>query len=159
MASSSPFRRTLLLVALTPLFAMAQPAPEGTTVKAERAWARATPPQQRTSSGYVVLTSPVDDVLLSASSPVVGHAELHEMKMERGAMQMRELSAGVRLPQGERVGLMPGGYHIMLMDLRRPLVAGQTIPLELRFKRSPPLQLEFQVLPIGSSGPDAATPQ
>ena len=119
---------------------------------------RATPPQQRVSSGYVILTSPMDDRLLGASSPVVGHAELHEMRMDGGVMLMRSLPAGVRLPQGQAVGLTSGGNHLMLTGLQHPLIVGQTIPIELHFKRSAPIMVQFQVLPLGSTGPGRAKP-
>ena len=122
-------------------------------VQAERPWARATAPQQKVGGGYVTLTSPADDRLVGASSPVAGHVEVHEMRMDGDVMRMRELADGLPLPAGTPVLLMPGGFHIMLMDLKQPLVAGQSVPVQLRFQKAPPLDLQLQVAPVGASGP------
>ena len=139
-----------LLSALSVGAALAQaPSP----VRAERPWARATAPQQKVGGGYVTLTSPVNDRLISASSPVAGHVEVHEMRMDGDVMRMRELPDGLSLPAGKPVALMPGGFHIMLMDLKQPLVAGQSVPVQLRFQKAPPLDLQLQVAPVGASGP------
>ena len=159
-------RQCGLFLALTisaPFSVLAQGAtipaePAVIAMKAEQAWVRATPPQQKVSTAYVILTSPVDDRLLGATSPAVGRAELHEMRMNGGVMEMRTLANGVRLPQGQAVGLTAGGYHLMLTGLQHPLVVGQTLLMELHFKRSAPLMVPFQVLPIGSSGPDREKP-
>jgi copper(I)-binding protein len=122
-------------------------------IRAEQPWARATAPQQKVGGAYVTLTSPVDDRLLGASSPVAGRAEVHEMTMNGGVMRMREQTDGIALPAGQAVALAPGGYHIMLMDLRKPLVAGQVIAVQLRFQHAPPMDLEVTVAPIGAQGP------
>lgn len=122
-------------------------------VSAERPWARATAPQHKVGGGYVTLTSPADDRLISASSPVAGHVEVREMRMDGDVMRMRELADGLPLLAGKRVALSPGGFHIMLMDLKQPLVAGQSVPVQLRFQKAPPLDVTFQVVPIGASGP------
>lgn len=143
-----------VLTGLLPLTAAAQPAYK--PVQAAQAWARATPPQQRVTTGYIVLTSPADDQLLGASSAAAGRVEVHEMTMEGSIMHMRAVPGGVRLPPGKAVGLTPGGYHLMLSELRRPLVVGQTIPVELHFQHAPPLEVQFQVLKLGSTGPEPA---
>ena len=122
-------------------------------VRAEQPWARATAPQQKVGAAYVTLTSPADDRLMSASSPVAGRAEVHEMTMEGQVMRMREQTEGIALPAGKAVTLAPGGYHIMLTDLHKPLVAGQVIALQLRFQHAPPMDLEVKVAPIGAHGP------
>ncbi len=143
-------RRIIVAVGL---LASAAAHGQTTAVRAERPWARATAPQQKVGGAYVTLTSPVDDRLLGASSPVAGRAEVHEMTMDGGVMRMREQTAGVALPAGTPVALAPGGYHIMLMDLRQPLVAGQVIVVQLRFQHAPPMQLEVRVAPVGAQGP------
>ena len=60
-------------------------------------------------------------------------------------MRMRELPDGLTLPAGQAVALTPGGFHIMLLDLKQPLVAGQTVPVQLRFRTAPPLDLQLKV--------------
>ena len=92
--------------------------------RAEQPWARATAPQQKVGGAYVTLTSPANDALIGGSSPVAGRVEVHEMRMDGTIMRMRELPDGLSLPAGQAVALTPGGFHIMLMDLKQPLVAG-----------------------------------
>lgn len=153
--STLSFLAALLAPALPGLAppACAQPAP---AVRAEQPWARATAPQQQVGGAYVTLTSPADDRLLGASSPIAGKVEVHEMRMDGAVMQMRELPDGLALPAGQAVRLAPGGRHIMLVDLRRPLKAGESVPVQLRFQHAPPLDLQFQVGPPGARGPGQA---
>ena len=122
-------------------------------VRAEQPWARATAPRQDVGAAYMTLTSPVEDRLLGASSPVAGRVEVHEMTMDGGVMRMREMGAGLPLPAGTAVVLAPGGLHVMLVDLKQPLVAGQSVALRLRFRDAPPLDLQVPVAPVGARGP------
>ncbi len=131
--------------------AVAEPPP----VKAERPWARATAPRQAVGGSYVTLTSGADDRLIGADSPVAGRVEVHEMTMDGTVMRMRALPDGLALPAGQAVLLAPGGFHVMLMDLKQPLVAGQTIGVRLRFQHAPPLDLQVPVMAIGAAGPGA----
>ena len=94
------------------------------------AWARATVPGQKVSGAYMQIQSDADARLLSVSSPAVPRVEVHEMKMDGGVMRMRELKA-VDLPKGKTVLLEPGGFHLMLMNLKNPIAAGDIIPLTL----------------------------
>lgn len=94
------------------------------------AWARATMPGQQVSGAYMKIQSDADARLVSASSPAVPRVEIHEMKMDGNVMRMRELKA-LDLPKGKTVSLEPGGFHIMLMNLQKPIAAGDTIPLTL----------------------------
>ena len=126
---------------------------QSSVVRAEQPWARATAPRQTVGGVYVTLTSPVDDRLMNASSPVAGRAEVHEMTMDGNVMKMRELTDGLKLPAGQAVALTPGGLHIMLVGLQKPLAAGQVIPVQLRFEHAPPLDLQVRVAPVGAQGP------
>ena len=132
---------------LSPFAALAQP------IQAEQPWARATAPQQKVGGAYVTLTSLAGDRLLGASSPVAGRVEVHEMQVDGTVMRMRELADGLPLPAGKAVPMAPGGYHLMLMDLKQPLVAGQTVPVQLRFRDAPPLDVVMQVAPVGAQAP------
>ena len=145
-----PFASLLTALSMSAAFAQSPP------IRAERPWARATAPQQTVGGGYVTLTSPADDRLVGGSSPVAGHVEVHEMSMDANVMRMRELPDGLKLPAGTPVMLMPGGFHIMLMDLKQPLVAGQSVPVQLRFQHAPPLDLQLEVAPVGAAGPAPA---
>ena len=122
-------------------------------IRAEQPWARATAPQQKVGGAYVTLTSPVDERLMGASSPAAGRVEVHEMTTEGGVMRMREQADGVALPAGKAIAFAPGSYHIMLLDLKKPLVAGQVIAVQLRFQHAAPMDLEVKVAPIGAQGP------
>jgi copper(I)-binding protein len=94
------------------------------------AWARATMPGQPVSAAYMQLRSDADAKLVGVSSSVVPQVEVHEMKMEGDVMIMREVKA-LDLPKGKTVTLEPGGFHIMLMNLKQPIAAGEVIPLTL----------------------------
>jgi copper(I)-binding protein len=100
------------------------------TVAIGRPWLRATVPQQRTTGGYVQLTPAADARLVEAQSPVAGRVEIHTMEMSDNVMKMRE-AAGIELPAGRMVELKPGGAHLMLLDLKRPLKPGEKVPVIL----------------------------
>ena len=94
------------------------------------AWARATMPGQSVSGAYMQIQSDADARLVGVSSPAVPRVEVHEMKMDGDVMHMREVKA-IDLPKGKTVSLEPGGFHIMLMNLPKPIAAGDIIPLIL----------------------------
>ena len=103
------------------------------SVKIEDAWVRATVAQQKATGAFMRLTAQRDIRLVAASSPVAGVVEIHEMNMEQGVMKMRPV-AGLDLPAGRSVELKPGGYHVMLMDLKAPVATDQSVPLTLVFE-------------------------
>ena len=94
------------------------------------AWARATMPGQQVSGAYMQIQADADARLVGVSSPAVPRVEVHEMTMDGGVMRMREVKL-IELPKGKTVSLEPGGYHIMLMNLKKPIAAGDVIPLTL----------------------------
>ena len=99
-----------------------------TTVKDP--WVRGTVAQQKVSGFFAQITSAGGGKLVSASSPVAGVVEIHEMTMAGDTMRMRAVAA-VELPAGKLVELKPGGYHVMLMDLKQPLKAGEEVTVTL----------------------------
>ena len=99
-----------------------------TTVK--DAWVRGTVPQQKASGAFMQITSAQGGKLVAVSSPVAGVTEVHEMAMEGTTMRMRAVGS-LELPAGKAVELKPGGYHVMLMDLKQQLKAGDAVPLSL----------------------------
>lgn len=103
------------------------------SVQVQDAWARATVASQSATGAFMKLTSPENTRLVEASSPVAGIVEIHEMRMEGDVMRMRAVTA-LPLAAGQTVELKPGGYHVMLMDLKGPLKAGDTVPLSLVFE-------------------------
>jgi hypothetical protein len=94
-------------------------------------WVRGTVPQQKATGLFANITSAKGGKLVAASSPVAGVVEIHEMAMEGTMMKMRALPAGLDLPAGKAVALKPGGYHVMLMDLKQQLKVGETVPVTL----------------------------
>jgi copper(I)-binding protein len=102
-------------------------------VQIKDAWARSSVQGQMATGAFMSLTSSEGARLVGASSPVAGVVEIHEMSMEDNVMKMRPIN-GLDLPPGRSVELKPGGYHVMLMDLKRPLKAGERVPVELRFE-------------------------
>jgi copper(I)-binding protein len=103
------------------------------SVTVNNAWARATVPGQKAAGVFMTLSSPVGSRLTSASSPVAAFGQVHEMRMEGDIMKMRALKDGLEIPAGKSVELKPGGYHVMLMDLKNPLMKDTTIPVTLVF--------------------------
>ena len=120
-----PFRAPLAAAAL---LALAAAAHAQTTIK--DAWVRGTVAQQKASGAFMRITSAQGGKLLSVSSPVAGVAEIHEMAMQGDTMRMRAVPS-LELPAGQAVELKPGGYHLMLMDLKQQLKAGDSVPLTL----------------------------
>ena len=99
-------------------------------VTVKDAWVRATVPQQKATGAFMQLQSAQDAKLLSAQSPVAGVVEVHEMSMDGGVMKMRAIPS-LALPAGKVVELKPGGYHVMLMDLKAQVKDGDTVPVTL----------------------------
>jgi copper(I)-binding protein len=96
-------------------------------------WVRGTVAQQRASGAFMVLTATADTRLVEARSPVAGVVEIHEMAMVDNVMRMRAIP-GLALPAGRAVKLEPGGYHVMLMDLKGQLKPGEQVPITLVFE-------------------------
>jgi copper(I)-binding protein len=119
---------------LLPAFAAAvvcvAAVPAVAQVTVSDAWARATVPGQKTSGAFMRVTSAADATLVGAASPAAKVVEIHEMRMDSGVMKMNAVER-LPLPAGKPVEMKPGGYHVMLMDLARPLAEGDTVPITL----------------------------
>lgn len=113
-----------------------------------QAWARATPPNAQTGAAYFSIrnTGDTPERLTAASVPadVAARAELHEHATVNGMMAMRQV-AGIDIPAGKTVALRPGGYHLMLVGLKRPLKVGERLALTLRFARAGVMKIEVPV--------------
>ena len=118
------------------------------------AFTRATLPNAPVGGGFLTIVNSGDaaDRLVSASTPAAGVAQFHQMQMDGDVMTMGELPNGIAIPPGETVTLAPGGLHIMLMDLTRPLVEGETVPLTLTFETAGTIEI---ALPIADPAADA----
>ncbi|WP_018411186.1 copper chaperone PCu(A)C [Methyloversatilis thermotolerans] len=93
-------------------------------------WVRATVAEQKATGAFMQITAPRGARLVEARSPLAGVTEIHEMTMQDNVMRMRAVKA-LELPAGKQVDLKPGGYHIMLMDLKSPVIEGSQVPLTL----------------------------
>lgn len=127
------------------------------TVDVRDGWVRQSVPGQSGTGAFMKLTSPTGTKLVGISTPAAGVAEVHEMKMEGDTMKMRELSAGLDLPAGQTVELKPGGFHVMLMDLKGAVAKGTNVPLTLKFEDAKGVKTALDVtLPVGApAGTDA----
>jgi copper(I)-binding protein len=120
-----------------------------------QAWTRATPGGARIGGGYLTIenkgTAP--DRLIGGAADVAGKVEVHEMAMNNGVMTMRPLDKGLTIDPGRTVKLAPGGYHLMMFDLKSPLKQGDKIPVTLEFEKAGKVQLSLDVEGIGAQGP------
>ncbi|MBA2672656.1 copper chaperone PCu(A)C [Ramlibacter sp.] len=119
-----------LALSLAAAASLAQPA---APVTVDGAWARASVQGQKGTGAFMALTAREPLSLVGASSPAAGIAEVHEMKMDGDVMRMRP-AGSIALAPGKVLELKPGGYHLMLMELKAPLKPGTTVPVSLLFK-------------------------
>ena len=128
-------------------------APVWAQVKIDNAWARATVQGQKATGAFMTFTAAQTTRLVAVSTPVAGVAEIHEMKMDSGVMKMRAVP-GLDLPANQAVELKPGGYHLMLMDLKAPLAKDASVALTLTFKNAKGVESRQQVnVPVSTSMP------
>lgn len=126
----------------------------GEAVDVQNAWARATVKGQMATGAFMTLTAKESTRLVGVASLAAGVAQVHEMKMEDGVMKMAEVKGGLALPAGKAVELKPGGYHIMLMDLKEPLMKDGTLALTLTFKDAKGAERKADVkLPVAMRAP------
>lgn len=120
--------------------------PEG-NVAVRDAWARETVPGVQISAGYARIENGTNHAvrLTGAETPAAGQVELHSVTTENGVMQMRPVTEGLEIAVGQSVELRPGSYHLMLLDLRQPLRAGERLPVTLRFADGPPVRVDFPI--------------
>ncbi len=125
-------RRVAVIVCMHVLATLFSPTASAASeaVQVTNAWARATVPGQKVAGVYLDLRAERDAIVLSVKSPAAASAEIHSMSTDNGVMRMRKLDA-MALPSGQAVTLSPGGNHIMLLDIKQQLKAGDKVPLTL----------------------------
>lgn len=123
-----------------------------------QAWSRATPGGAKVGGGYLTIENKgsAPDRLIGGSADVADKVEVHEMTTSNGVMTMRPLEKGVTIEPGMTVKLAPGGYHLMLFDLKSPLKQGDKVPVMLEFKKAGKVKVSFDVQGIGAQGPAGA---
>ncbi len=151
------FFRSIKTPASALALCMAMAGASAQVVDVQNAWARATVQGQKATGAFMLLKSPAETTLVGVRSSVAGVAEVHEMKMEGDVMRMRALPKGLDLPAGKAVELKPGGYHLMLMDLKLPLLKDTTIPLTLVFKDAKGVETTQALrIPVSQTPPASA---
>lgn len=144
------------LKALTLIAALACASVHAQTVQIKDAWARSSVPGQKASGAFMKISAKDGARLVGASSPVAGVVQVHEMTMEGNVMKMRAVAGGLDIPAGQTVELKPGGYHVMLMDLKAPLVKDSSVALTLVFKDAKGVESKVDLkVPVASSAPGA----
>jgi periplasmic copper chaperone A len=151
------FFKSTLLVAVTAVAAVvggrALAQTQNATIDVKNAWVRSTVPGQMGTGAFMKITAKDGAKLVGVSSPVAGVGEVHEMKMAGDIMKMRAVES-LDLPAGKTVELKPGGYHVMLMDLKQPLLKDSQVPLTLTFKDAKGIQSKLELnLPVSAVAP------
>lgn len=143
--------RALVGFSLAVVAASAAAAPPIVT----EAWIRATPPGAVTAAAYLTITSSgAADRLVYAATPAARSVEIHTTVSEAGSHRMMHV-AELALPAGGAVRLEPGGQHLMLVDLKTPLVPGTHVALSLRFAESGNVEID---VPVVDARAEAAAP-
>ena len=124
-----------------------------------QAWARATPGGAKVGGAYLTIENKgtTADRLIGGSADVAGKVEVHEMATRNGVMTMRALDNGLTIEPGKTVKLAPGGYHLMMFDLKSPLKQGDKVPVTLDFEKAGKVTLSFNVEGVGAQAPGAAS--
>src|SRR6476660_8449245 len=145
----------VLAYLLTP--ALAEEVKAGDLVITQ-AWSRATPGGAKVGGGYLTIQNKgsAADRLIGGSADVADKVQVHEMAMNNGVMTMRPLDKGLSIEPGKTVKLAPGGYHLMLLDLKSPLKQGDKVPVTLEFEKAGKVKLTFDVQGVGAQGPAGA---
>src|SRR3984957_21104054 len=125
-----------------------------------QAWSRATPGGPKVGGGYLTIENKgsVPDRLIGGSADVADKVQVHEMTMNNGVMTMRPLDKGLTIDPGKTVKLAPGGYHLMLFDLKGPLKQGDKLPVTLEFEKAGKVKLTFDVQGVGAQAPAGSGP-
>ena len=154
MNFSRNFALAALAITLFTASARAEDVRAGDLVISQ-AWSRATPSGAKIAGGYLTIenkgTAP--DRLVSGAGDVAARVELHEMAMDNGVMKMRPLDKGLIIEPGKTVKFAPGGYHLMLMDIKQPLKQGDKVPVTLEFEKAGKVTVSLDVQGVGAQGP------
>ena len=121
-------------------------------VTVKDAWVRGTVPAQKATGAFLTLTSTVEAKLVSAKTPIGERAEIHKTENHGGMMHMGEVES-VPLPARQEVKLAPGGYHVMILGLKKPVTAEQKVPITLTIEEKggarKTVEVQASVRPLG----------
>ncbi|WP_426407332.1 copper chaperone PCu(A)C [Bradyrhizobium ganzhouense] len=153
-------KQTLLAISLflsATSVALAEDIKAGDLVISQ-AWSRATPGGAKIAGGYVTIENKgaAPDRLLGGSADIAGKIEIHEMAMDNGVMKMRPLDMGLTIEPGKTVKFAPGGYHLMLEQLKGALKQGDKVPVTLEFEKAGRVAITLDVQAVGAQAPGDA---
>ena len=116
------------------------------SVEIKDAYVRHMPPTQSVTGAFMMLvnTSDADRAAVSAQSSVAGTVELHTHIHDGGVMRMRQVDK-IEVPAGGMTELKPGGFHVMLIDLKGPLELGQMVDIKFNFDDGSSAEIEAEV--------------
>ena len=154
---SHTFAYTVLAAILFTASARAEEVKAGDLVISQ-SWSRATPTGAKVAGGFLTIENKGagPDRLIGGSGEIAAKLEVHEMAMNNGVMTMRPLDKGLMIEPGKTVKLAPGGYHLMLFDLKSPLKQGDKVPVTLEFEKAGKVTLSLDVQGVGAQAPAAA---
>ena len=118
-------------------------------------WSRATPGGAKIGGGYLTIENKgsAADRLIGGSGDIAGKVEVHEMAVDNGVMKMRPLDKGLTIEPGKTIKLAPGGYHLMMFDLKGPLKQGEKVPVTLEFEKAGKVAISLDVQGLGAQAP------
>ena len=118
-------------------------------------WTRATAGGAKVGGGYLTIENKgtVADKLVGGSTDAAGKLEVHQMSMNNGVMKMHQVEGGLAIEPGKTVKLAPGGYHLMLVDLKHPFKQGEKVPVTLEFEKAGKVAVSLDVQGIGARAP------
>jgi periplasmic copper chaperone A len=122
-------------------------------------WARATPKGANAGAAYMTITNTgtTPDRVTCVASAAAAQCQIHTMTMDSGVMKMRPVEGGLEIAPGETVTLKPSSLHVMLLNLKHPLEAGQTVAATLKFEKAGTAEIGFPILGIGAPAPGVAS--
>jgi copper(I)-binding protein len=122
-------------------------------------WARATPKGASAGASYMTITNngTAPDRVSCVSSDAAEQCQIHTMTMEDNVMKMRPVEGGLEIKPGETVRLRPGSLHMMLVELKHPLEAGQTTKATLKFDHAGTVDVDYPIAAIGAPAPGSAS--
>lgn len=122
-------------------------------IRVEAAYSRAMLPVAKVGGGYLtIVNGGSEDRLVRATSDRAGEVQIHEMKMDGGIMEMRELTDGIAVPAHTTVELKPGSYHLMFMNVDKPFKEGEIVKATLVFEKAGSMDVELAVGPVAGGG-------
>ena len=142
-----PLRLTTTLLVLLILAACgARNSQPQNPITIEGAWLRPAL-ENGTTAAYLDITNHTDNpiTLTAITADFADMVQIHQTVVENDMAQMQHLERGLRIGAGETIRLQPGGYHIMLLNMRQNLDEGTTIPIAFAFDNGETTIVEARV--------------